>query len=58
MINDPKNLYRPNMDIQIANASKRPLFGGSFCIFKIIAQIYHIKDPEISDQRPKKLMVF
>ena len=43
-----------NLETQIANTSKIPLFGGSFCKFKGVLKISPGKDPDFRDQRPNK----
>ena len=49
VIKDPKNVYRPHLDTQIANTSKIPFSRGSFCNFKGEAPISYRKDPDICD---------
>ena len=47
----------PNLETQIANTSKAPLFGGIFCKFKGVPQTSPGKDPDFCAQRPKKHIV-
>ena len=46
-----------NLETQIANTSKIPLLGGSFCKFKGVLKISPGKDPDFRVQQPKKHIV-